>query len=152
MQMLPLLSDGRRFYVQLHDSIANGFPSPADDFEGRKISLDERYLAKPESTFVGRASGMSNAPYILPGDFLIIRTDLQPGPNELAVFYVPGDGFTAKIFDAEFKCLRPLNPSFPVLPLADFDYTETRGVIRAIFREIDNLLTMDYAELMTDRK
>ncbi len=143
IHLLPLLSDGQRFYVQLHEHISNGFPSPADDFEGRKISLDERYLAKPETTFIGRAAGMSNAPYILPGDFLIIRADLQPDADELGIFYIPGDGFTAKLLDYEHQCLRPLNPSFPSLDLAEVGHTECRGVVKAIFRDMGNLLTLD---------
>ncbi len=150
MQMLPLLSDGRRFYVQLHDSIANGFPSPADDFEGRKISLDERYLAKPESTFIGRASGMSNAPYILPDDFLIIRADLQPAANELGIFYIPGEGFTAKIFDFENQCLRPLNPAHPILNFSEIGYAEARGVVKAVFRDIINLSKLGMPEIAID--
>jgi len=147
IQLLPLLSDGQRFYVQLHEHISNGFPSPADDFEGRKISLDERYLAKPESTFIGRAAGMSNAPYILPDDFLIIRADLQPASNELGIFYIPGEGFTAKIFDFENKCLRPMNPAYPILDFNENNQTEARGVVKAVFRDIANLSKLGIPEI-----
>lgn len=144
IEFLPIKKTGKKFYVELHDEIQNGFPSPADDFTGRKISLDERYFSKPESTFVGRAKGYSNAPYILPGDFLIIRSDIEVKQNDLTIVYISGEGFTAKVADFENSCLRSLNKKFPVIEIPENEIIETRGIVHAIFRDVESITKIDW--------
>lgn len=139
IEFFPVKRDGEKYYVELHDTIANGFPSPAEDFSGRRISLDERFLSKPEATFIGRAKGMSNHHYILPGDFMIIRSDLEAKDGDLAIVYIPGEGFSAKKIDLQRNCLIPLNKEFPEIKIGEDEIVETRGVVKAIFRDIESL-------------
>ena len=139
LEFFEIKKDGKKFYVELHNSIANGFPSPAEDFSGNRISLDEKFLSKPEATYIGKAKGMSNYPYILPGDYLVIRADLDAKNNDLAIVYIPGDGFSAKKIDLKNKCLKPLNKEFPILTIPEGEIIETRGVVKTIFREVKNL-------------
>ncbi len=54
IEFFPVKNDGDRFYVEVHDNIANGFPSPAEDFSGKRISLDEKFLSKPEPLLSAR--------------------------------------------------------------------------------------------------
>lgn len=142
IEFFPVKSDGQRYFVDVHESIANGFPSPAEDFSGKRISLDEKFLSKPEATFIGKAKGMSNYPYIMPGDYLIIRSDLEARDGDLAIVYVSGEGFSAKKIDLERNCLMPLNTEFPAISIADDEIVETRGVVKSIFRDM-NALTID---------
>ena len=142
IEFFPVKSDGQRYFVDVHESIANGFPSPAEDFSGKRISLDEKFLSKPEATFIGKAKGMSNYPYIMPGDYLIIRSDLEARDGDLAIVYVSGEGFSAKKIDLERNCLTPLNTEFPAISIADDEIVETRGVVKSIFRDM-NALTID---------
>lgn len=139
IEFFPVKKEGDKFYVELHDNIANGFPSPAEDFSGRRISLDERFLSKPEATFIGRAKGNSNHHYILPGDFMIIRSDLEAKHGDLAIVYIAGEGFSAKKIDMERNCLIPLNKEFPEIQIAEDEIVEIRGVVKAIFRDIESL-------------
>ncbi|MCT2409962.1 hypothetical protein NZD88_20600 [Chryseobacterium antibioticum] len=44
LEILNLNLESRRMFGRLYSSIENGFPSPAEDFEGEYLSLDERYL------------------------------------------------------------------------------------------------------------
>lgn len=142
IEFFHVKSDGQRYFVDVHESIANGFPSPAEDFSGKRISLDEKFLSKPEATFIGKAKGMSNYPYIMPGDYLIIRSDLEARDGDLAIVYVSGEGFSAKKIDLERNCLMPLNTEFPAISIADDEIVETRGVVKSIFRDM-NALTID---------
>jgi len=73
------------------------------------------------------------------GDYMIIRTDLDPKDGELAVFYIPGEGFSVKKIDMENNCLVPLNKDFPKIPVGPDEVVETKGVIKAIFRDIESL-------------
>lgn len=135
----PQQSDGKKFYIELHNDIANGFPSPAEDFSGHRLSLDEKFLSKPEATFVAKAKGRSNFPFIMPDDFMIIRADLEAKDGDLALVYIPGEGFSAKKIDVAKNCLRPLNKDFPAIEIAPDDIVETRGVVKTIFRDIESL-------------
>lgn len=139
LEFFPVKSDGQKFYVEVHDHIANGFPSPAEDFSGKRISLDEKFLSKPEATFIGKAKGMSNYPYVMPGDFLIIRSDLEARNGDLAIVYISGEGFSAKKIDFEKNCLTPLNKDFPVINIAADEIVETRGVVKSIFRDMTSI-------------
>lgn len=139
IEFFPIKKDGEKYFVELHENISNGFPSPAEDFSGRRISLDERFLSKPESTFIGRAKGMSNYHFILPGDFMIIRADLEAKHGDLAVVYLPGEGISAKKIDMDRNCLTPLNKDFPEIAIADDEIVEIRGVVKAVFRDISTL-------------
>lgn len=139
IEFFPVKNDGDKFYVEVHDNIANGFPSPAEDFSGKRISLDEKFLSKPESTFIGKAKGLSNYPYIMPGDYLIIRSDLEPRDGDLVIVYVSGEGFSAKKIDFEKNCLTSLNKDFPVITINADEIVETRGVVKSIFRDMNSL-------------
>jgi DNA polymerase V len=135
----PVKKDGDRYYVEVHENIANGFPSPAEDFSGKRISLDEKFLSKPEATFIGKAKGMSNYPFIMPGDFLIIRSDLEASDGDLAIVYVSGEGFSAKKIDFNNNCLVPLNKDFPEIAIGNDEIVETRGIVKTVFRDIASL-------------
>lgn len=139
IDFFPIKNDGDKYYVELHNHIANGFPSPAEDFSGRRISLDEKFLSKPDSTFIGRAKGMSNYPYIMPGDFMIIRSDLEAKHGKLVIVYIPGEGFSAKKIDLIDNCLISLNKDFPVICIGAEEIVETRGEVTAVFRETIDL-------------
>lgn len=139
LEFFPVKKDGDRYYVEVHDNIANGFPSPAEDFSGKRISLDEKFLSKPDATFIGKAKGMSNFPYIMPGDYLIIRSDLEAQNGDLAIVYLSGEGFSAKRIDLEKNCLTPLNKDFPDIPIGVDEIVETRGVVKTVFRDLSTL-------------
>ncbi|MEI7488424.1 MAG: S24 family peptidase [Chryseobacterium sp.] len=96
IELLSLKENSQKYYVRMYNSIENGFPSPAEDFEGEKLSLDERYLSKPESTYFGKAKGISNYPTIREGDILIIRADLPVNDGDLAVVSFNNSKFTTK--------------------------------------------------------
>lgn len=134
--ILDIKQDGEKFYVQYHKSVENGFPSPAEDFAGEKISLDERYLSKIESTYVVRAKGLSNSPAIFPGDILVIRADLQINDGDLGVFSFNNSKFTTKILDAKNNRLLPLNTKdFEVINVSEGDVVITMGKVDALVRE-----------------
>ncbi|KQT20827.1 hypothetical protein ASG31_16715 [Chryseobacterium sp. Leaf404] len=139
IEFFPVKKEGERYYVELHDDIANGFPSPAEDFSGKRISLDEKFLSKPDATFIGKAKGLSNFPFIMPGDYMIIRSDLEATHGDLAVVYISGEGFSAKRIDLDKNCLIPLNKDFPEISIGADEIVEIRGIVKTVFRDITTL-------------
>ncbi|MFA5620824.1 MAG: translesion error-prone DNA polymerase V autoproteolytic subunit [Weeksellaceae bacterium] len=76
--------------------ISAGFPSPADDFQEDKISLDKYVVKNKEATFYARLKGTSMVEAGFDeGDILVIDRSLEPADNKIAVCFVDGD-FTVK--------------------------------------------------------
>ena len=135
LDLLEIKQDGQRFYARQVNSIANGFPSPAEDFAGEVLSLDERYLSKPESTYIAKAKGLSNYPTILPGDIMIIRADIEPNDGDYAVVSFNNSKFSTKIIDKTNKKLLSKNPDFPEIMVSENDVVQVMGKLFAIVRE-----------------
>jgi len=75
----PLRSEPRRCLRPLaSDSVAAGFPSPADDYIETGIDLNEALIRHPSSTFFLRVSGDSmRGAGIQHGDLLIVDRSLE---------------------------------------------------------------------------
>jgi len=111
---LPFIADG----------IKAGFPSPAADFDGTKISLDKVVVKNQEATFYARAKGNSmTGAGIDDGDILVIDRSLEPKNNKIAVCYIDGE-FTVKRIKIEKECvyLIPENTDYnPIKVTAEND-------------------------------
>lgn len=69
-----------------------GFPSPADDFVERRLSLDDHLIRNPESTFLIRVAGDAlAADGIHDGDLLVVDRALPPVAGSLVVAVVAGE-------------------------------------------------------------
>ena len=81
------------FYSQ---SVAAGFPSPADDFLEFDLSLDKKLIKHPSATFFVRVSGTSmiNAK-IFDGSILLVDRAEKIKNNDIVLAVVDGD-FTVK--------------------------------------------------------
>lgn len=135
LELLKINPDSSRLYGKMYSSIENGFPSPAEDFEGEHLSLDERYLSKPESTYFAKAKGISNFPTIHEGDILIIRADLPVNDGDLAVVSFNNAKFTTKRLDMKNKRFVPDNTNFPEITVSAEDTVIVMGKVHAIVRE-----------------
>nr|WP_255088443.1 MULTISPECIES: translesion error-prone DNA polymerase V autoproteolytic subunit [unclassified Synechococcus] len=112
------------------ESVAAGFPSPADDYVEAGIDLNEHLIARPSSTFFLRVSGDSMiGAGIHHGDLLIVDRSLEPRPGRIVVAAVEG-AFTLKRLVRHQGRLRleAANPAYPPLELSDADDTRLWGV------------------------
>jgi len=76
--------------------IKAGFPSPALDFEGDRISLDKFLVKNPLATFYAKADGHSmTGAGIDDGDIMVIDRSLEPKDDKIAVCFIDGE-FTVK--------------------------------------------------------
>ena len=63
-----------------------GFPSPAEDYVDRKLSLDEHLIQHPAATFFLRVQGDSmTGAGIHSGDLLVVDRKLEPGDQSVVV-------------------------------------------------------------------
>ena len=76
--------------------IKAGFPSPAADFDGSRISIDQIVVKNATATFYAKANGHSmTGAGIDDGDILVIDKSIEPQDGKIAVCFIDGE-FTVK--------------------------------------------------------
>ena len=125
---LPFVSSG----------IKAGFPSPAADFDGSKISLDNVLVKNREATFYAKASGTSMiGAGIDDGDILVIDRSIEPQNNKIAVCFIDGE-FTVKRIKIEKDCvyLMPENTAFQPIKITDENALVIWGIVTYVIKGI----------------
>ncbi len=113
-----------------------GFPSPADDYDHARLSLDELLITHPLATFFFEVSGRSmEGAGIFDRDLVIVNRALRPVHGSIVLAQVDGD-FTVKYLHLRRGRpeLVPANPTFPTLRLADGQQLVVSGVVTAAIR------------------
>lgn len=137
LEYLTIEKIDSRYYANYYGDVSAGFPSPAEDFRQERISLDERFLNKPESTFLVRVGGLSMHPYYQINDVLVNRSDYQLMHGDDAVVSINNSDFTLKRWDANKKMFYALNPDFKdCLIIQPEDVVVCLGVVSTIIREL----------------
>lgn len=137
LECISLKVNDEKTYVNFfQEEIQAGFPSPAEDFVEKKLSLDERYLSHPDSTFLVRVKGNSMFPTLLEGDVLVVRTDLDTVHDKIAIVSLNNAAFTVKRLDLKNQTLVPDNPKFPKIRISEQDSLRSLGLVVAVFRDL----------------
>lgn len=109
----------------LRRAVPAGFPSPADDYVERSISLDEHLIQHRESTFFMRVAGDSMRGLgIFDGDLLVVDRAL-PATHGCVVIAVVDGEFTVKqlLHTSKGQVLRAAHPDYAdmhIKPEQDF--------------------------------
>lgn len=136
LENLPINEEGEKHFVQVGGGVRAGFPSPAEDFLSDRISLDERYLSKVESTFVNRVKGLSMFPEYLENDIIIIRSDYEPVHGDDIVVSINSSEYTLKRYDKKNSTLIALNAEYSnSVKIDESDEVIILGVVDALVRE-----------------
>jgi len=101
------------------ETVAAGFPSPADDYIDVGIDLNEALIRHPSSTFFLRVSGDSMTEAgIHHGDLLVVDRSLEARPGRVVVAILDG-AFTLKRLAKHRGQLRleAAHPGYPPLEL-----------------------------------
>ena len=89
-------ADGNLEMPYISSGIKAGFPSPAADFDGSRISIDQIVVKNQTATFYAKASGNSMiGAGIDDGDILVIDKSIEPQDGKIAVCFIDGE-FTVK--------------------------------------------------------
>lgn len=118
--------------------IKAGFPSPAADFDGTKISLDKIVIKHKEATFYAKASGNSMiGAGIDDGDILVIDRSLEPAHNKIAVCFIDGE-FTVKRIQIEKDCvyLVPENNTYEPIKVTEDNDLLIWGIVTHVLKSL----------------
>ena len=110
----------------LRKAVPAGFPSPADDYVERRLSLDEHLIQHRESTFFMRVAGHSMRDLgIFDGDLLVVDRSVPAAHGCVVVAVIDGE-FTVKqlLYTPQGKVLRAAHPDYPeVAVTAEHDFS-----------------------------
>ncbi|MGV0830520.1 LexA family protein [Empedobacter brevis] len=139
LRVYEINTEGKKYYISNFGFVNAGFPSPAEDFVDDRISLDERYLTHPESTFLIVVGGDSMYPVYQKNDVLVIRTDLLPLHHDDIIVSVNNDDYTLKRFDKVNNKLIALNENYKnSVQIEEGDEIIILGVVGVLIREKTN--------------
>ncbi|MAI33371.1 DNA polymerase V [Marinobacter adhaerens] len=117
------------------DTVKAGFPSPAQDYIEKTLSLDDLCIRTPAATFFVRASGSSmEKAGIHDGDVLVVDRSLPPGHRKIVIASVDGE-FVCKRLDLSVPSkpvLRAESDDYPDITLGDEDELEIFGVVTTV--------------------
>ncbi|QJQ96940.1 translesion error-prone DNA polymerase V autoproteolytic subunit [Halomonas sp. PA5] len=116
----------------------SGFPSPAQDYEGRTMDLNELLVRRPLSTFITTVDGDSMLDYhIYPGDLLVVDSSLRPHHDQDIVVCVDGEIMVKryKLMQGNIPLLFSGNPNYKPISPRNCD-CQVIGVVTHVIRSL----------------
>lgn len=120
------------------ETIAAGFPSPADDFAEMPLDITKLLIRNPSATFFARVAGNSMQDAgIGDGDILVIDRSLTPAEGKIAVCFVDGE-FTVKRlhFEKDACYLMPANPDYPPIKVTEDNDFIIWGMVTYVIKSV----------------
>lgn len=118
--------------------IKAGFPSPAADFEGKRISLDKELIKNETATFFARVDGdsMQDAG-MADGDLLVVDRSLQPDNDKVAVCMLDGEFTVKRLRVAEDAVyLVPENKAFKEIKVSEDQELVIWGIVTYVVKKV----------------
>ncbi|MCD8072825.1 MAG: peptidase S24 [Alistipes sp.] len=92
LEIFKIEASGPPVTIPLAGGFSAGFPSPATDYTGDRIDLNEVFINDPGNTFYARVKGYTLLEgELTPGDALLFDTSLHPRKGDLAVCCLQGE-------------------------------------------------------------
>jgi DNA polymerase V len=120
------------------DRVQAGFPSPAEDFNCKRVDLTEQLVQHPMATFLLRVRGDSmREAGIHDGCVLVVDKAIRPAHGHVVVAVLDGGDFTVKYLHkrAGLVRLKAANPTFPDIVPREGQVLEIWGVVTASIKQ-----------------
>ena len=131
-------SPASKKFVMFSHKVPAGFPSPANDFIEKTLSLDDLLIEHPIATFFVKVTGdsMKNAG-ILSGDTLVVDRSREPTDKCIVVAVVNGE-LTVKRLVKKYSQieLHAENPSYLPLTFKNEEELVIWGVVVGVVRKV----------------
>lgn len=124
---------------RLPNSVAAGFPSPAEDLGGERINFEHLIPTRhPQATYFMQAKGNSMVEAgIFDKDVLVVDRALKPVHGHVVVAMLDGDFTVKHLYQRAGRTkLKAANPTYPDITLKDGQTLEIWGVVIAIVRQM----------------
>lgn len=123
--------------LELETPVHAGFPSPAEDFQAKRIDILERLVTHPQATYSMAVRGHSmEGVGIFDGDVVLVDRAVKPAHGQIVVAVVDND-FTCKqlwMRGGRLK-LKAANPTFADIVPTEGQTVEVWGVVIASIKQ-----------------
>lgn len=119
--------------------VSAGFPSPAADYEERRLDINDYLVRNPVSTFFFTVEGNSmEGAEIFDGDILVVDKSVRPRHGHVVIAFVDGERLVKRLYRrGERVALLAENPAYPPLEIRDGMELLIWGVVIGKFKRFD---------------
>lgn len=131
-------TQGNKYLQFVEEGISAGFPSPADDFKNKRISLDRELINDENTTYYARVSGESMIGAGLDNDdLLVIDKSIPAKDGKIAVCYIDGE-FTVKRLKITDECiyLMPENELYKPIKVTKDKQLHIWGIVTYVIKKV----------------
>lgn len=116
--------------------ISAGFPSPAADYEEKRLDINEYLVRNPVSTFFFAVQGDSmEGAEIFDGDILVVDKSVRPAHGHIVVAFVDGERLVKRLYRRAGRvALVAENPHYPTLEIREGQQLDVWGVVVGKFK------------------
>ena len=133
-------SEENNFPPLMSNTIAAGFPSPAEQYVEAPLDLNQLLISRPAATFFLRVAGDSMIDAgIFEGDILVVDRSIEAKDGMIVVACVDGE-FTVKTLKKDTGSIRlePANSSYPVITFKEGMELRIFGVVTSTIHRLIN--------------
>ena len=118
--------------------ISAGFPSPAADYEDKRLDINDYLVRNPVSTFFFPVEGDSmQGAEIFDGDILVVDRSVRARHGHIVVAFVNGERLVKRLHRRAGRVdLVAENPSYPTLEIQEGMELEVWGVVVGKFKRL----------------
>lgn len=133
---VPLIGAPRLEFPLGAVKVSAGFPSPAADYENKRLDINEYLVRNPVSTFFFAVEGDSmQGAEIFDGDILVVDKSVRPRHGHIVVAFVDGQRLVKRLFRREGRvALVAENPNYPTLDIGEEQELQVWGVVVGKFK------------------
>lgn len=135
---LPLPDAPKQFIPLGMVKVSAGFPSPAADYEDKRLDINEYLVQNPVSTFFFPVEGDSmQGAEIFAGDILVVDKSVRPQHGHIVIAFVDGERLVKRLYKRAGRvALVAENPAYPRLDIQEGMDLEVWGVVVGKFKRL----------------
>ena len=135
---LPLPDAPKQFIRLGTVKVSAGFPSPAADYEDKRLDINDYLVQNPVSTFFFPVEGDSmQGAEIFAGDILVVDKSVRPQHGHIVIAFVDGERLVKRLYKRAGRvALVAENPAYPRLEIQEGMDLEIWGVVVGKFKRL----------------
>lgn len=118
--------------------VSAGFPSPASDYEDKRLDINDYLVRNPVSTFFFAVSGDSmEGAQIFHGDVLVVDRSIEAQHGHIVVAFYQGERLVKRLHCRHGRvALLAENPAYPALEVRQGEDLVVWGVVTGKFKRL----------------
>lgn len=135
---LPALDPPLLFIPLGAAKVSAGFPSPAADYEDKRLDINDYLVRNPVSTFFFPVQGDSmQGAEIFDGDILVVDRSIKAAHGQIVVAFVDGERLVKRLHNRQGRvALVAENPAYPPLEIRGEMELVIWGVVVGKFKRL----------------